>query len=272
MKLLALLSALLATGCMIGAADEGPGDPGGDPDPDGDGIQPVPTNGLLFDAALAQQLPAGALGARRADGAIELAAPAAFASPAGRSLLEYAAICALPAGETLAVGDERFPGYYGLAPEWATESCGASCQRWVSACLLAHANGNGTPVEISLRGGHAAFDAPADAAFTQQEAAFYGNVFERQLFACIGTGSPSLPTAGAAKLFLEGRVCGQVYGGCGLVGTGYCQQASVLAACKQAAPAGGGFADCHTDPMLDDIGLERTSPVIHEVVTVYLKP
>lgn len=266
MKPLALLPVLLAAGCIIGGeSSRGNGDESGGPEP-GDGeIQPVPTNGLVLDAALAAQLPTGPLAS----------APDAFDSTAGRALLKYAAICALPSEATLTVGGASYRGYYGLAPEWETGTCGESCQRWVTACLLAHANANGTPVEISLRGEHPALRAAPDAvaAFTEQEAAFYGNAFAGQLLACVGGASATSPTADAAKLFLEGRVCGQLYGDCGIVSTGFCEQSSVIAACKQVAPTGGGFADCHIDEMLGDIGgLERTSPVIHEVVTVYLKP
>ena len=41
-----------------------------------------------------------------------------------------------------------------LAREWGVDqgSCSESCQRWISACLLARTNYWGRPVSISLRG------------------------------------------------------------------------------------------------------------------------
>jgi hypothetical protein len=263
--------ALLASGCVIGEESLGSGD---DVDPDSGKIRPVPTNGLVLDADLAAQLPVTALGTRDADRAIVLAPAAAgtLAAPAGRALLEYVAICALPAEDELVAGGERFAGYYGLAPEWATEACGPACQRWVSACLLAHANADGDSFPISLRGDHASLrvDPAAAAAFTYQEAAYYGNVFQRQLYACWSDASTHA-SSNDAERFLSGRICGQIYGTCGLVATGPCAYPASpdFAACEQPAPEGGGFSDCHTGGLAE---LPRTSPVIREVITAYLKP
>jgi len=262
---------LLSGGCLVGdlAAPGDPGDPG-----DGRAVRPVPTNGLVIDANLAARLPATALGTRAADGTVALAADpaAALAAPAGHQLLKYVAICALPADEELAAGGDRFPGYYGLAPEWATGACGESCQRWVSACLLAHANADGHSFPISLRGEHPALrvEPATAAAFTYQEAAYYGNVFQRQLYACAADGATHA-SASDAERFLNGRICGQLYGDCGLISTGFCAwSAPDLSACERPAPAGGSYADCHTGGLAEDI--PRTSPVVREVITVYLQP
>ena len=43
-------------------------------------------------------------------------------------------------------GGVRYPGLLGLAPEWVGGECGPSCQRWISACVLAHANAFGVQV------------------------------------------------------------------------------------------------------------------------------
>ena len=72
----------------------------------------------------------------------------------GARHLEYTALCALDAGTSLTVGEATYPGLYGLAPEWADAPCDESCQRWVTACLLAHTNVGGYSVEISMRGAH----------------------------------------------------------------------------------------------------------------------
>jgi hypothetical protein len=70
---------------------------------------------------------------------------------------------------------------------WAASGrCDESCQRWVSACVLARTNAYGVTVDISMR---APDDAPAAvkdalrvtdderAAYTLQEGAFFGNLF-----------------------------------------------------------------------------------------------
>jgi hypothetical protein len=271
-----VLIALLASGCVLG--EDGTGPEGGDPGDDGAGsasggrtIRPVPTNGLVFDANLAAQLPTTALGTR-ADHAITLApaTASALAAPAGHALLKYVAICALPAEDELVVGADRFPGYYGLAPAWVTQSCDADCQHWISACLLAHANEDGHSFPISLRGDHPALSPSPDAAaaFTYQEAGYYGNVFQRQLYACWGTSWDQASTNDAQRI-LSGRVCGTIYGDCGFVATGPCLDDPALTACERPAPAGGGYADCHTGELGE---YPRTSPTVHEVVTVYLQP
>jgi hypothetical protein len=258
-----VLITLIVSGCVVGE-EYMPSQPADVDDPRA--LRPVPTNGLVLDPSLTAQLPAAGLGARRGDGEVVLDAATAgkLASPAGRDLLKYVATCALPAGDELVVGGDRFAGYYGLAPEWATRPCGAECQRWVSACLLAHVNANGQPYPISLRGDHPGLRATAEAIdeFTRQEAAFYGNVFQRQAHACWAAFDDN-------EQRLAGRVCGQIDGGCGFMITGACTGNPLTQACERPAPEGGGFADCHTGKFTE---YPRNSPVIHEVVTVYLRP
>jgi hypothetical protein len=69
---------------------------------------------------------------------------------------------------------------------WESDTCDESCQRWVSACLLARTNAYGTRVSISLR---APADAPQKikdalaatpeelAEYPLREGAYYGNIF-----------------------------------------------------------------------------------------------
>jgi HYR domain len=90
---------------------------------------------------------------------------------------------------------------------WESGQCDESCQRWVSACLLARTNAYGTKVAISLRapavvppGRKAQFDiiqanlaTTADelAEFQLREGAYYGN-----LFATTPVNPPPSPTVG----------------------------------------------------------------------------
>src|SRR5689334_8345093 len=209
--------ALLVSACVVGE-EYTPPQPGSN-DNDPRALRPVPTNGLVLDANLAAQLPLTALGTRTAEREITLNAASAnvFASAAGHKLLKYVATCALPFDEELVVGGDRFGGFYGLAPEWATDSCGAECQQWVSACLYAHVNAKGTPYPISPRGDRPGLRTTPQAreAFTQPEAAFYGNVFRHEAYACWAA-------IGDDDQRLAGRICGQLDGGCGFTITGPC--------------------------------------------------
>jgi len=252
--LLALLS-----GCIVG--DESASS-GGETDVGvtGPNERPIPTNGLVLDVTLAAQLPTGPL----VDSAL-------FDTPAGRELVKYVAICALPQDQSLTIGGERFDGFYGLASQWPTAGCDTGCQHWVSACLLAHANQNGTPVPISLRADTStafALEAQQLASFTFQEAAFYGNLFQSELYACLG--NDSYMGGGDPQKFLDGRVCG--FGSCGLVSTGLCASLTQFndGACAHQPQPGGGYADCHVGAQGETT--PRTSATFAEVVTVYLAP
>jgi hypothetical protein len=106
---------------------------------------------------------------------------------AAREVLRYVYSCAMPAGKRLTLtldGQEyHFDGAIGLAPEWGEEggTCGQSCQRWISACLLARTNAFGVPVPISIRGNHPALANVSQAEkdrFSFREGSYYGNVFD----------------------------------------------------------------------------------------------
>jgi hypothetical protein len=268
-----LLLALLLTGCIVGdeaTPGRGNGGSAGSGDPTGSGSgdpndRPIPTNGLILDVALAAQLPTTPLGA--VNGKDVVVTNATFDTPGGHALMKYVATCALPADQTLVIGGDRFEGFYGLAPQWATAGCAdAECQHWVSACLLAHANQRGTPVAISLRSDVTnAFVLAAQqlASFTYQEAAFYGDLFTHELYACMGTDSF---TGEDPQKFLEGRVCG--LGACGLQSTGVCAPLAAPydhGSCTHQPQPGGGYGDCH-------LSANDTTTTYHEVVTVYLEP
>jgi hypothetical protein len=69
---------------------------------------------------------------------------------------------------------------------WGSGTCDETCQRWVSACVLARTNAYGVHVEISMRAPADAPQAVKDAlavspderaAYTLREGAYYGNIF-----------------------------------------------------------------------------------------------
>jgi hypothetical protein len=69
---------------------------------------------------------------------------------------------------------------------WGSGKCDETCQRWVSACVLARTNAYGVHVQISMRAPSDAPQAVKDAlavsttersTFTLREGAYYGNIF-----------------------------------------------------------------------------------------------
>jgi hypothetical protein len=102
---------------------------------------------------------------------------------AARSVLAYAAECALDATQSVAftVGSTGYTvtGSLGLAPGWTTAALDASGAAWVSACVLARVNLTGTTVTVSARGATTALDTdPGERADYQvEEGAFWGNAF-----------------------------------------------------------------------------------------------
>jgi hypothetical protein len=174
-------------------------------------------NGILADSVLS-----GALWHSEAWKDDPVALAALRNDPQARELLKYIYHCAMGASQSAQIYDGlelllTLRGGIGLAPEWGQEggACGESCQRWVTACLLARANTYGETVQISLR---APDDAPAQVkkalevspeenkGYWLREGAFYGNLFHREaqadgataaaprLYACAGPGS-SIPWA-----------------------------------------------------------------------------
>ncbi len=113
-------------------------------------------------------------------------------NPYAGKLLQYIYSCAMPAGATKVLDPAgahvELTGSIGLAPTWDTEggTCDESCQRWVSACVLARTNAYGENVDISMRAPETApahikaalAVSPEEAAeFPLREGAFYGNLF-----------------------------------------------------------------------------------------------
>jgi hypothetical protein len=85
-----------------------------------------------------------------------------------------------------AVAHGPWYGALGLAPELETEALSDVGQRWVSACMLAHANSIGRHVTISVRGGVLTSDDGERTAYSDLNGAFWGNLFTEpaELYAC----------------------------------------------------------------------------------------
>jgi hypothetical protein len=223
---------------------------------DGDNdVMLISTNGLppgiITDAGYQ------ALLAELAEGQISASTPLADTRD-GRTLLAYLAVCALADDDylisTASDGTRyRFEGHVALAPGWQLGAITASQGRWISACLLAHANNYALPVTIDLRGDHPALAGAPGEGFDQQEAGFYGDLFgSGDIFACIGS-SPSDPDGDPQ------RVCGRT-DQCRFTIMGACDPGSLQPVC-----AGG--PDVYRDCEADD-----SQVTFAEVITVYTMP
>lgn len=287
---LVLAGALLLSGCAVeipgtevggGGDSSGGGGTGSTSDPAGGKLS---SNGLALDMEILSELEAGPLGFWQSstEAVVDPDSLAIFDETGGPEHMEYLVLCALDEGTEMVIGDSRYRGLFGLAPEWVEEGCDESCQKWLSACLLAHANHYGVAVTVSLRGAHPglAWDAGIAEEFTLQEAAFYGNIFqvdgddpvdlERPLYACSGRALIAWdedPEHHETSLdYLQKRVCGSG-SSCGLNNTGPCvypiESESI---CRQDAGWEGYYANCegenYDDPFL--------VPVYPEVITTYL--
>jgi hypothetical protein len=103
-------------------------------------------------------------------------------SAAGRSTLAYLVRCALPASHSITKTDSTgasytFAGGIGLTPQWETGTCDGDCQRWISACLLAHVNTAGIHVPIWIVGQNSYLGWGQSTSYPNQEGTFFGNVF-----------------------------------------------------------------------------------------------
>lgn len=284
---LVLAGAMILSGCTVevpGIDGAGSGGSGAGTSAAGRADGKLSSNGLVLDTGALGLLEPSALGHWESDtvavadsGSLDPLA----SHPQGAHHLEYLALCALADGTELVAGGARYPGLYGLAPAWVEAGCDPSCQRWVSACVLAHANAFGTPVTLSLRGAHEAlgWDEEIAAEFTVQEAAFYGNVFEVQagtvdpaapLYACTGRALLAWdedPSHQESDLdYLQERICGT--GDCGLHHTGPCVYPPVHSESTCSGDAGwdGFYQDCEGTDYDDPLA----TPVYPEVITTYL--
>ena len=207
--------------------------------------QPVRLAAWIAGAALAASAvlvvpPAAA--AQAAARRVPLADERMSTTPDARKTLKYLASCALDAGTVLTARHEgvdyEFPGGIGLAPEWHSRAMTEEEQRWVSACMLSRTNFFGTRVEISMRS-----DFPSraeglqiwrdeDAAFTQEEGTFFGNLFAADPVAYVC--SPAHSDATRALIAAQHRICalpaathdGKAVTACAMVHVGQCTPAA----------------------------------------------
>lgn len=159
--------------------------------------------------------------------------PALLNTPEGREVLKYVVACAFRRGQRLAFhsgGDAyMFEGYIGLAPDWTSAGISNEQARWISACLMAHVNGMGVPVPISLRGTHpslAQVPRLEAARFSAHDATFFGNFFvpgePADAGACLGDAWLHGRNLELSTDYLEYRLCGGPSQRCSVHVTGYC--------------------------------------------------
>jgi hypothetical protein len=217
-------------------------------------------NALTANALTANALTANALTANALT-ANALTANALTANglrdPLGRELLKYVVSCALPDGADVMVKVDGktydFPGSLGLAPDWgrAHGSCDGSCQRWVSACVLARVDAAGVEREISIRGDNPALRPTWHELrdYSHREATYYGNIFADQepRYLCLSPGATS-----------DERVCGPSLADCPMTVVGSCDDV-----CADRG-AFGTFQDCRTARR------GNRGDVFAETVTVFL--
>jgi hypothetical protein len=210
-------------------------------------------NGLTANGLTANGLTANGLTANglTANGVTTLSDPLTL------KFLKYVVSCALGPQQSLsftAAGQTHtFPGQLGLAPQWggAHGSCDGSCQRWVSACVLARVDAAGVDREISVRGPTLALLPTWSELFqyTQREATYFGNLFiaGQPRYVCLSPGQTE-----------DQRACGDSLSDCPM---------TVLGSCAKACAFQGLFGDFD---FCSDGGRFGTGQTYAESVTVYL--
>lgn len=269
---LAVLSGCQA-GVLVGTGDD-PDPPPSSPTPQF-GHDGLSTNGLSHNRLSLNRLSLNALSQNR----IDLAESGLEATPEGRELLTYIVRCALPEGEGLTTFVDGlpyyFPGLLGFAPEWMESQCNNSCQRWVSACLLAHVNALGVSVPISIRAVNATYiqtSAEEVQEFWVQEGAFWGNIFGEtpEMYSCIGRTTFVTDLEDQSTSWLSKRLCAtwSAEERCGFDAEGPCFARDN----RPPACTGTGTGAEGTELYSGCVDENTQGPVYDEVVTVYLKP
>jgi hypothetical protein len=215
-------------------------------------------NGLAANGLAANGLAANGLAANGL--AANGLAANGLADPMAHKFMEYVISCALPSGRSVTLSDGAksytFDGWIGVAPQWETKSCAESCQRWVSACVLARLNKLGVHRQISIRGANPALAVvPHEMQdFPIREATYYGNLFqvEQPRYACLPPGATEIE-----------RVCGDSLAGCAVAVPGECRNV-----CERPG-ANMTYTDCANH---DVGGRNRSDDTFAETVTVFLPP
>jgi hypothetical protein len=253
--------------CVLGATFLAIGSVGCGGAPDANETQTssaLAANALSANALSANALSANALSANaltsNALSANALSANAltssALRDPLSREFLKYVVSCALDDGQDFSVVVDgvkyTFEGSLGLAPEWGKKngSCDGSCQRWVSACVLARVDFLGVKREISLRGDNGVLHpAPHELRdYPVREASYFGNVFipGRPRYLCLSPGQDE-----------DVRVCGPSLDNCPMTVVGDCDDACDRGPFRS-------FTDC------SDKGKEGKGRTYAESITVFL--
>jgi hypothetical protein len=206
-----------------------------------------------------------------------------LATEDGRELFSVLVSCALPETITLVANVEGtefdFPGEIGLARDWLYHALDREGQGWVSACLFSRVNAHAVALPISIRGpDHAlATDRDEREAFSLEEGAFYGNLFEPLdqpilWIACRGADQAAGETGG-----LVDRDCAEPdpdHPGltqCGFFFAGDCAsfQPGGGAACEQFSDHGEFYQRCHAAP-IEGARQHEHGNVFREVITSYV--
>jgi hypothetical protein len=124
-------------------------------------------------------------------------------SSEGRTTVSYLVRCALPQGHSITKTDQygkayTFAGQIGVAPEWEAGTCNGTCERWVSACMLALVNTTGDHYPLWLVAQNPAIGWSLDPAYPLQEGSFFGDIFtpEPYAFFCGGRDLGTRPVPG----------------------------------------------------------------------------
>jgi hypothetical protein len=220
-------------------------------------------------------LPSGVLADSTVRRRLELLSRQNLAAGAGtlraipKRLVTYLARCALAADDALVFDGNTYDGRLGLVPDWQSRTAPleASERRWLTACLMAHANDLAS-VDIAVAGEHTAFSRPpaADApTWSFEEAAFYGDVFTQgkaALFACLGAASAARCDDGQVAADIARRICGSHSADCGFTFAGPCD-AGTPPTCESHMP----YAAC----VQRAAGSASANPVRTEVMSVFLR-
>jgi hypothetical protein len=214
-------------------------------------------NGLAANGLAANGLAANGLAANGL--AANGLAANGLADPAAHNFMEYVVSCALPAGHsvtyTSAGVSYTFAGGIGIAPSWEHQKCDGSCQRWVSACVLARLNKLGVHRQISIRGANDALAITAHETqdFPVREATYYGNLFqvEQPRYACLPPQATQIP-----------RVCGDSLVGCAVAIPGPCEKVC------ETPGRNGTYRECASRELSNRDG--HRAEVYDETVTVFL--
>ncbi len=163
-------------------------------------------------------------------------------TPDGRVMLRYLVRCALGDGDVVvaehAGTSYRFPGLFGLAPDWEHRALDAGEKRLISACMVAHVKAFGLSVTISVRSpGAVGADGDESREYAVYEGTFFGQIFAGgpEMYSCVGD-DPEV--AGAISVDRALRVCSDPGPECAVSSLGRCRDAC------DTRTADAGWRDC----------------------------